>query len=310
MSRLPDDEPACRPAPDDQPALKQVIEPHTRDLGGFHVRRALPAATCRSVGPFVFCDHMGPARFDPGQGLDVRPHPHIHLATVTYLFEGEIVHRDSLGSEQPIRPGAINWMTAGRGIVHSERTGSALRRSGSRAHGLQLWVGLPSQHEDTDPTFRHHPADTLPEVEPAPGARAVVLAGAAYGQRSPVELLSPLLFVDVQLEAGASLSLPGPEEQAQRALYIIGGTVSLRGALHQAGRMLVLSPGAEVEIEAKGPARLAILAGAPLDGPRHIWWNFVSSSKRRIDQAADDWQGGRFPRIPGDDQEFIPLPER
>jgi redox-sensitive bicupin YhaK (pirin superfamily) len=283
-----------------------VIEARSRDLGGFAVGRVLPSAARRLVGPFIFFDHMGPAELAAGRGLDVRPHPHIGLATVTYLFEGEIIHRDSLGSHQPIRPGAVNWMTAGGGIVHSERTGPELRRAGSRVHGLQLWVALPLAHEETEPEFRHHPEQTLPSLELA-GVRIRVLAGSAFGKSSPVKTFSTLLYADVAMPAG--YELPMPSEHEERAAYIIDGAVTCGGERAERGRMLVFAKGAEVALRATTDARIALIGGAPIDGDRHIWWNFVSSSKARIEQAKRDWKEGRFPKVPGDEAEFIPLPE-
>ena len=281
------------------------LEPRTRDLGGFTVRRLLPAAERRMVGPFIFLDHMGPVRFEPGKGIDVRPHPHINLATVTYLFDGEILHRDSLGSVQPIRPGAVNWMTAGRGIVHSERSPIEMRKTGARAHGLQLWVALPREHEEMAPTFHHHPADSIPLVE-RPGARLRVVAGAAYGAHSPVGVLSPLFYVEARIDARAELALP--DEYAGRALYIVEGAISCDGETHRAGAMLVFRAGVPAQFQALEASHVMLLGGAPLDGERHIFWNFVSSRSERIEQAKDDWRNRRFPSIPGDDVEFIPLP--
>lgn len=305
MSVLPTIDPVCARGPAAS-AIATVIDGRPRDIGGFAVRRVLPSAMRRLVGPFVFFDHMGPADFSPGQGLDVRPHPHIGLATVTYLFEGEIVHRDSLGSHQPIRPGDINWMTAGRGIVHSERTGMEPRRAGSRLHGLQLWVALPQAHEETAPGFHHHPAATLPVLDRA-GARIRILAGHAYGKTAPVKVLSPLFYADVALSAGSELPLPG--EHAERAAYVIDGTVCVGEESAERGRMLVFAKGAEVVLRAVTDARIALIGGAPIDGERHVWWNFVSSSRARIEEAKRDWKEGRFPKVPGDETESIPLPE-
>jgi hypothetical protein len=266
----------------------------------------LPSAARRLVGPFIFFDHMGPAVLAPGHGLDVRPHPHIGLATVTYLFEGEIVHQDSLGSHQSIHPGDINWMTAGRGIVHSERTGPELRRAGSTVHGLQLWVALPLAHEQTAPAFRHHPADSLPAFEEA-GAQLRVLAGSAYGHTSPVQALSPLFYVDIAMPAGCEISVP--LEHEERAAYVVDGAIGCGAERAGSGRMLVFAPGAEARLRAELDARVVLVGGAPMDGHRHIWWNFVSSSSERIEQAKRDWKEGRFPKVPGDDEDFVPLPE-
>ena len=283
-----------------------ILEGRARDLGGgVTVRRVLPAHARRMVGPFIFFDHFGPVQLPPGQGLDVRPHPHIDLATVTYLFEGEILHRDSLGSVESIRPGAINWMTAGRGIVHSERSPAAARAAGARLHGLQLWVGLPLAHEQSEPSFHHQEAATIPTRE-LPGARLRVLAGAAYGARSPVPVLSALFYVEALLEAGAELALP--EGYAERAAYVVEGAIDCDGTTHGAARMVVLGARASGRITALEPARIMLLGGEPLEGERHIWWNFASSSPARIEQAKEDWRLGRFAKVPGDEIEFIPLP--
>jgi redox-sensitive bicupin YhaK (pirin superfamily) len=305
MSVLPDREPAAAPRPAIAP-LTAVIDARARDLGGFTVGRVLPAPAHRLIGPFIFFDHMGPAVFPAGRGIDVRPHPHIGLATVTYLFAGEIVHRDSLGSHQPIRPGDVNWMTAGRGIVHSERTGAECRRAGAPLDGLQLWVALPRRDEETEPDFHHHPARELPSLLVA-GTRLRVLAGNAFGERSPVRTFSPLFYVDAALPAGSELPLP--DEHAERAAYIVSGAVECAGERAERGRMLVFTPGAAAAVRAVSDARVALIGGAPLDGERHIFWNFVSSSQARIEQAKRDWREGRFPKVPGDEQEFIPLPE-
>lgn len=287
-------------------AVDMIITPRLRDLGeGFNVRRVLPVAKRRHVGPFVFFDHMGPARFEPGQGLDVRPHPHIGLATVTYLFEGEIMHRDSLGVVQPIRPGDVNWMVAGRGIVHSERTRPELRQAGAPLHGIQSWFALPQSHEETAPTFHHHPASSLPEIE-KPGARLRLIAGKAFGAEAPPKTFAPMFYLDAQLGAGAVLPLP--DDYEERAAYVAIGRVVLDGQVYESGSMLVLKPDTQPRIVADGPARLMLLGGAPLDGERHLWWNFVSSSKDRLEQAKADWREGRFDRVPGE-TEFIPLPE-
>jgi hypothetical protein len=304
MSLLPADEPSCASCTTN-PAIEAIIEGRTRDLGGFTVARLLPAAARRRVGPVVFFDHMGPAAFLPGQGIDVRPHPHIGLATVTYLFEGEIVHRDSLGCVQPIQPGAINWMTAGRGIVHSERTGADRRMSGSRLHGVQLWVALPMAHEEADPDFRHHPAATLPEID-VDGARVRLLVGSAYGAESPVRTLASLFYAEARLPMNAALSLPG--NIAERAAFVVDGAVGCGDTRVGASRMIVFAPGAPVALRAESDARLMLLGGAPLDGERHLWWNFVSSSKARIERAKREWTEGRFASVPGE-TESIPLPD-
>jgi redox-sensitive bicupin YhaK (pirin superfamily) len=282
-----------------------IIDARPRDLGAFVVRRTLPSAVRRLVGPFIFFDHFGPVVFAPGQGMTVRPHPHIGLATVTYLFEGEIIHRDSLGSHQPIRPGDINWMTAGRGIVHSERTHPDWVARGSRLHGLQLWVALPTAHEESAPSFYHHPANTMPE-RTVSGVELRVLAGGAYGLSSPVACLSPLFYVDATMPAGSELELPN--EHQERAVYVVSGAVQCAGERAEIGRMLVVGSGTNV-VRAETSARIVLVGGAPLDGERHIDWNFVSSSKERLMQARRDWKEGRFPKVPGDEVEFIPLPE-
>ena len=297
----------------DAAAITSVIDARARDLGGFAVRRVLPALGRRMVGPFIFVDHLGPKVLAPGEGMDVRPHPHIGLATVTYLHDGEIVHRDSLGSEQAIRPGDVNWMTAGRGIVHSERSSADVRRAGARVHGLQLWVALPDAHEETAPSFHHHPGSTLPGLAAGDlGAdvhrgdvRVRVLAGRAYGATSPIETLSPLFYVDAVLPAGGELALPDDHEE--RAVYVVDGAIACAGQQAATGRMLVLAPGAPARIVAEAPSRVALLGGAPV-GPRQIFWNFVSSSRERLERAKDDWRARAFPSIPGDDVEYVPLP--
>jgi redox-sensitive bicupin YhaK (pirin superfamily) len=285
--------------------IETTIEPKPRDIGGFEVRRVLPSIERRMVGPFVFWDHMGPASFPAGKGLDVRPHPHIGLATVTYLFEGEIVHRDSLGTVQTIRPGEVNWMTAGRGITHSERTGSELRGKGSRVGGIQSWVALPERDEETAPAFVHHGADELP-LFAGEGKRVRLIAGSLYGRTSPVQTHSEMLYADVGLESGAKFSVP--TEHEERAVYVALGAVEILGRSCGEGQMLVLRPGAEVTLSSTSSARVMLLGGAPLGAPRHVWWNFVSSSRERIEQAKADWKAGRFAMVSGD-PEFIPLPE-
>ena len=282
-----------------------LLKPHAKDLGGgFVVRRLLPAMDCPSIGPFVFFDHFGPIEAAPGDVHDVRPHPHIGLSTVTYLYEGAMLHRDSTGAVQRIEPGAINWMTAGRGIVHSERTPDDLRDRKRRSHGLQLWCALPAADEEAAPAFAHTPADALPTLEVG-GAQLRVLAGEAFGAVSPVAVRSPTLFLDIALQAGDALPLPLAEE---RGLYVVEGDVALDGERVPVHHLQRLQPGDEPMLSAEGPARVALIGGAPL-GHRFLWWNFVSSRKDRIVQAADDWAAGRFPAVPGE-TEFIPLPER
>ena len=286
-------------------AIEQSIHGRTRDLGGFEVRRVLPAFPRQRVGPFIFFDHFGPVAFPPGQGMDVRPHPHIGLATVTYLFEGEILHRDSLGSRQPIQPGDVNWMVAGKGIVHSERTPADVRAQGGSMHGLQLWIALPTEAEEAEPRFEHHAMAGLPVVR-RPGATLRVIAGSAYGQTAPVGVLSPTLYVDVTLAPGASVAVDAEHED--RAVYVVDGTVVCAGQRLVPGALTVLRAGADVSLSSEGGARAVLIGGAPLPGVRHIEWNFVSSSAARLQRAKDDWRAGRFPKVPGDDVEFIPLP--
>ncbi|MEO1251740.1 MAG: pirin family protein [Pseudomonadota bacterium] len=292
-------------------AIDIVIEPRLRDLGGFTVGRVLPFAKRRMVGPFIFFDVIGPAEFKPGTGIDVRPHPHIGLATVTYLFDGEMRHRDSLGFDQVIRPGDVNWMTAGRGIVHSERTDAELRASGQRMHGIQSWVALPESEEETEPAFHHHPKAALPVIE-RDGAQMRLIAGEAFGARSPVKTFSPIFYLGVEAEAGAEIPMPDYEE---RALFILEGAASVNGETHKAGQMVVFAPDATPAIKTRAPSKLMLLGGAPL-GARHIWWNYVSSSMERIEKAKKDWVASGdasfantpFALPPGE-TEFIPLPE-
>jgi redox-sensitive bicupin YhaK (pirin superfamily) len=286
-------------------AIERVIVPRTSDLGGFFVRRALPSSQRRMVGPFIFFDHMGPAEFRAGQGIDVRPHPHIGLATVTYLFAGEIMHRDSLGSVAAIQPGAVNWMSAGRGIAHSERTAPDHRVAGEPLHGLQCWVALPAAAEEGTPGFVHYAADELP-VATGEGKTVRLVAGRFLGMTSPVETGWDTLMADVSLAAGASLPLDADTEE--RAIYIVSGEVEIADDRFEAGRLLVFKPGDRITVTATAPARIAVVGGAAMDGPRHIWWNFVSSRQERIDQAKADWKAGRFEGVPGE-TEFIPLPE-
>lgn len=257
------------------------------------------------VGPFVFFDQMGPAELIAGQGIDVRPHPHIGLATVTYLFDGTIVHRDSLGSIQSIEPGDVNWMTVGRGIVHSERSDRELRKRPEKLFGIQTWVALPERYEETDPDFTHYEAATLPVIE---GEKKCVrvIAGSLFGETSPVKTLSALFYADVMFQSGASLALD-PEHE-ERGIYLVAGSVEIAGECFESGRLLVFSPGKSITVKATSAARMILLGGEPMDGPRYVWWNFVSSSRERIEQAKADWKTGRFAPVPGD-SEFIPLPE-
>lgn len=286
-------------------AVEQVIVPRARDLGGFSVRRALPSAQRQMVGPFIFFDQMGPAQFIAGKGIDVRPHPHIGLATVTYLFDGEITHRDSLGSALAIRPGEVNLMTAGRGIVHSERTGSEARAAGQNLFGIQSWMALPKSHEETAPSFVHLDVGALPRLE-GDGKRVRIIMGSLYGETSPAEFPHASFYAEAVLAPGAVLPLD--PDYDERAIYIASGRVDIAGQSFDAGQLLVFKPGDRISILAESNARLMLLGGEPMDGPRHIWWNFVSSSQDRIDAAKNDWRQGRFDIVPGDDQEFIPLP--
>jgi redox-sensitive bicupin YhaK (pirin superfamily) len=287
-------------------AIAQIIVPRSVDLGGLQVRRALPSARSRMVGPFIFFDHFGPAVFRVGDGIDVRPHPHIGLATVTYLFDGEIVHRDSLGSAMPIRPGAVNWMTAGRGIVHSERTAPEHRDGGEPLHGLQLWVALPVKDEETVPAFAHTPSTDIPQMG-EDGLTLRVIAGAMHGLRSPVTTLWETIFAEVRLAAGTVL--PFGTEYEERALYVISGEIEIGGYRHPSQQLLVLKPGDRTEVKALEDAHFVLVGGAAMDGPRHIWWNFVSSRQDRIEAAKADWKTGRFAVVLGDSTEFIPLPD-
>ena len=284
-----------------------LIAPRTHDLGGFQVRRAVPSLQARSVGPFVFVDHMGPALFEPGCGIDVRPHPHIGLATVTYLWAGALRHRDTLGSVQDILPGDVNWMTAGRGIAHSERTPPEPRAAGHVVHGMQTWVALPKSDEEIAPSFHHHAADTLPLRDHA-GAMLRVIAGRGFGMESPVQVFADTFNVAVDLAPDAEL--PIEAEAVERALYVLEGEAQLDGADIPEKHLVVLDRGARHVLRAKTPLKAMLFGGEPLDAPRHMWWNFVSSSKERIEQAKADWDSGAFGLIPGDDVERIPLPER
>jgi len=287
-------------------ALELVIVPRTRDLGdGFAVRRALPHGKRQMVGPFIFFDHFGPVQFVSGHGMDVRPHPHIGLATVTYLFDGSIMHRDSEGNIQEIQPGAMNLMTAGRGIAHSERTPDVQRANGQKMLGLPSWIALPKGREEIDPTFQHYDAASLPRVEDT-GFSARIIAGSAFGATSKVEMVSPWFYAEVRLDAGKSVPLDTDHEE--RAIYVVDGEIEIAGDRYEGPRMLIFRPGDRITVRATRPARMMFLGGTALEGPRYIWWNFVSSSKERIEQAKQDWKTGRFAAVP-QETEFIPLPE-
>ncbi len=285
--------------------IEQLIEPHIKDLGEFEVRRTLPAVTRQRVGPFIFFDHMGPADFPPGSGVSVRPHPHIGIATVTYLFSGEIVHRDSLGYVQPITRNAVNWMTAGRGIVHSERSSPELMASGSHLHGIQAWVALPVEAEETAPRFEHYPQSEIPTIS-EPGVHIRLIAGSAFGQTSPVRTSSETLYVEVDLDDGAAIELPGAYDEC--AVYVVSGEVLVDGHAVPPGTMAVLTKNAQASLAARSEAKAMLLGGATLAGERAIWWNFVSSSKERMTQAKRDWLERRFDDVP-DETDFIPLPK-
>ena len=282
-----------------------IIDPKVHDLGGgFTVRRALPHLAARHVGPFVFFDHMGPVRFANGEGIDVRPHPHIGLATVTYLYDGAIEHRDTLGSVQTIRPGDVNWMTAGRGIAHSERSPAAERAAGHALHGIQTWVALPTSAEEVEPDFHHHPAGTLPQVE-TDGVRLRLIAGEAFGLRSPVVTFSRMFYVAVDFLSEGTLILP--PEHVERAVYAPESSLTIDGTAVPPQHLAVLSAGANVAIVGAAGARALLFGGDPVDGERHLWWNFVSSSRDRIERAKRDWVDGNFGTVTGE-TEFIPLP--
>jgi redox-sensitive bicupin YhaK (pirin superfamily) len=279
------------------------IEPKEKDLGELTVRRVLPSSRRQMVGPFIFFDHIGPAEFAPGKGIQVRPHPHIGLATITYLFEGEIIHRDNLGYVQPIRAGAVNLMTAGRGVVHSERAGDDLNQR-SRLHGIQSWTALPENLSETDPGFVHYAAAELPEFE-VNGGTVRLIMGEAYGYRSPVKTYSPTIYLECRLPAGADLALPDAHDEL--AAYVVSGEIEAAGEKYPAGILAVAENDREFAIHAVTDSRVMIIGGSPL-GKRYIWWNFVSPSKERMEQAKRDWRAGRFGTVPGDD-EFIPLPD-
>ena len=302
------------PCPDPVPgdarsvdAIRTVITPRAVDLGEMEVRRALPSKAGQMVGPFIFFDQMGPAEFLTDEGIDVRPHPHINLATLTYLFEGEIRHRDSLGTDMAITPGAVNWMRAGRGIVHSERTSDERRTRGQRLFGLQTWLALPAAMEETDPDFVHYGAHDLP-TEDAEGVGMRLIAGRTHGLTSPLDALSDTLYADVTLAQGARFEVE--PFYVERALYTISGGIEVSGQPYVPGQLLILHPGDAVTVTASEDARFMVFGGEPMDGPRYIWWNFVSSRRERIEQAQEEWRRGRFDTVPGDEEEFIPLPDR
>ncbi|MGB0696989.1 MAG: pirin family protein [Rhodospirillaceae bacterium] len=305
MSWHPAPDAACKAAEACDP-IELVIQPQDHNLGNFTVRRVLPAPERQTVGPFIFFDQMGPATLAADQPINVRPHPHIGLATLTWLVDGVIMHRDSLGYAQEIQPGAVNWMTAGSGIVHSERSPDRLLGKETSLFGLQVWMALPKEHEEADPSFQHVKAEDIPRIE-GEGYTALIVAGEAWGETSPVAVYSPTLYVDLTFEPGATVTIPAEHEE--RALYLLTGAVEIAGTRFEPGEMLVLKTGLEVPIKALEATHLALIGGAPVDGPRIKWWNFVSSSRERLNQAKADWKEGRFPKVPGDEEEFIPLPE-
>jgi redox-sensitive bicupin YhaK (pirin superfamily) len=304
MSFFPGKDPALGDARASD-AIEQVIVPRSIDLGDFRVHRALPSAEPRMVGPFILFDHAGPAVLRAGNGVDVRPHPHIGLATVTYLFDGEVLHRDSLGTAMPIQPGAVNLMIAGRGIVHSERSVPERRASGDKLHGLQLWVALPAASEEAAPVFAHTSAADIPELSEN-GMTLRVILGTMHRLRSPAATSWDTLFADAHLKAGTGL--PVDAEHEERAIYVLAGDIEIGGEQYGPEQLLVLRPGDPVFVHAVSDAHIAVIGGAAMDGPRHIWWNFVSSRKERIEAAKADWKAGRFDVVPGDTVEFIPLP--
>lgn len=290
---------------DNTTALETVITARDRDLGGLMVRRVLPFRERRTVGPFIFLDQFGPLALLDGRSLEVAPHPHIGLATVTYLFSGKMMHRDSLGSTRIIQPGDVNWMTAGRGIVHAERTSQAANPPGALLSGVQTWVALPQAYEETDPAFAHHGVAELPELT-GDGLQVKVILGKVFGRRSPVATLGEPAYADCQLQTGARLEVPTTEME-ECAVCVVSGSVLIEGQAFTPGMLAAFKPGAQGTVTATEPARVMLLGGARLDGPRHIWWNFVSSSKDRIEAAKDDWRNGKFAAVPGE-TEFIPLP--
>lgn len=300
---LPTTEQPCDVTPSPCAAVELILRPREKDLGGFSVRRLLPTGQRKMVGPWIFFDHMGPARFAAGQGITVRPHPHIGIATVTYLFEGEILHRDSLGSLQAIRPGDINLMVAGRGIVHSERERAEITATEHVLHGLQLWLALPEADEETEPAFHHYPGATIPALH-VDGVPVRVMMGSAYGVTSPVRQFSETLYLEAHLQAGQTLVLPAAKE---RAVYVASGALKAQDTVMPTYSLTVFADRPDIVVQATEPARIAVIGGAPV-GDRAIEWNFVSSRQARIEQAKRDWVEGRFPKVPGDAVEFIPLP--
>ncbi|MCO4841116.1 MAG: pirin family protein [Rhodobacteraceae bacterium] len=312
MSWNPSLEPQC-PNAEDMDSIETLIVPRARDLGGFEVRRALPAPRRQMVGPFIFFDQMGPAEFIDGGGIDVRPHPHIGIGTVTYLYQGEFQHRDSVGSNQMIYPGEVNWMVAGHGVTHSERTSDAAREGRNALFGIQTWVALPESAEETGAAFEHHDKEALPFMT-GEGKEVRLILGNAWGERAPVSTFSEMFYADAVLAPGAKL--PMPDNHEDRGAYVVGGEVSIAGDTFEAGRMMVFRPGDAITLTA-GPngTRLMLLGGETLNGPRYIWWNFVASSQDKIEAAKQswaegDWDHGRFKLPPGDTDEFIPLPEK
>jgi redox-sensitive bicupin YhaK (pirin superfamily) len=296
------DNPECDKEPCD--GIELIIRPGKKDLGGFSVRRALPFPNRRMVGPWIFFDHAGPATFEPGDGIDVRPHPHINLATVTYMFEGSFQHKDSLGNDVEVKPGDINLMVAGKGIVHSERTPEYLRKSGSVLHALQLLLALPEDQEEIDPAFYHYDEWDIPKTE-VEGFELRVMMGSAYGLISPVKTFAETLYFEAHMKTGQTLALPNTED---RAIYVAAGGVTINGTAVKEFSMAVLHQGADITIEATADSRIALIGGEKLS-PRHIYWNFVSSRSERIEQAKADWKAGKFPKVPNDEEEFIPLPD-
>jgi len=305
MSKLPSNDPVCV-HPDDERAIDLRVEGRPRDVGTITVARLLPSPKRRMVGPFIFFDHMGPVVLPPGVGFDIRPHPHIGLSTVTYFFAGENTHRDNLGTVQVNRPGDVNLMTAGRGIVHSERADPAFRATGGTMHGVQIWLALPDAHEDDDPSFEHHPEAVLPAVAPAPGARGRVLIGSAFGARSPILHPSDPLLVDLALAPGTSIEIAA--DVPERALFVVDGELEIGNERLGTNQLAVLCADRPVRTLATAASRVLWIGGSPL-GPRLIEWNFVSSSRDKIDRARDAWKARQFPTSPGDDVEFVPWPE-